>query len=47
MINADNSFDCEVRPTFRPDKVLKIQDKGFCEYIKLLGETENKEIKDI
>ena len=46
MINADNSFDCEVRPTFRPDKVLKIQDKGFCEYIKLLGETENKEIKE-
>jgi glucuronate isomerase len=45
-INSDDSFECEARPTFRPDKALKIQNEDFCDYIKLLGETEGTEIKD-
>lgn len=45
-ISNDNDFDCEVRPTFRPDKAINIGNEGFCDYIKLLGNTENTEIKD-
>ena len=40
-IAKDESFDCEVRPTLRPDKVVKIGNEGFAEYIKVLGKTEN------
>ncbi|WP_297132840.1 glucuronate isomerase, partial [Terrisporobacter sp.] len=45
-ISKDENFDCEVKPSFRPDKALKIQGADFANYIKLLGETENTEIKD-
>ncbi|MFR5133162.1 MAG: glucuronate isomerase [Terrisporobacter sp.] len=30
----DENFDCEVRPTFRPDKAVKIGNEGFAEYKK-------------
>jgi glucuronate isomerase len=43
-INEDIKFECKVRPTFRPDKALKIQNKDFCDYVKLLGKSENIEI---
>ena len=46
QISKDENFDCEVRPSFRPDKALKIQGEGFAGYINLLGETENTEIND-
>ena len=46
QISKDESFDCEVRPSFRPDKAIKIQSEGFSEYISLLGKTEGMEIKD-
>lgn len=46
QISNDENFDCEVRPSFRPDKALKIQGVDFVEYINLLGKTENTEIKD-
>ena len=46
QISKDESFDCEVRPSFRPDKALKIQGEDFVNYIGLLGKTENTEIKD-
>ena len=46
QISKDENFDCEVRPSFRPDKALKIQGEGFAEYINLLGKTENTEIND-
>ncbi len=46
LINQDSSFDCEVRPSFRPDKVLKIQNKDFISYIEALGKVEDIEIKD-
>lgn len=45
-IANDESFDCEVRPSFRPDKAIKIDGDNFSEYIKLLGKTENTEIED-
>ena len=43
-ISKDDSFDCEVGPSFRPDKAVKIGNEGFSNYIKILGETENIEI---
>ena len=43
-ISKDKSFDCEVGPSFRPDKAVKIGNEGFANYIKILGETENTEI---
>ena len=46
QISKDENFDCEVRPSFRPDKALKIQGEGFADYINLLGKTENIEIND-
>ena len=46
QISNDDNFDCEVRPSFRPDKALKIQLQGFAEYVDLLGKTENTKIND-
>ena len=45
-IAKDESFDCEVRPSFRPDKAVKIHGEDFVEYIGKLGSVENTEIKD-
>ena len=45
-IAKDENFDCEVRPSFRPDRAVKIHGEGFAEYIVKLGEVENTEIKD-
>lgn len=43
-IAKDKNFDCQVRPSFRPDKAVKIGNEGFADYIKVLGATENTEI---
>ena len=43
-IAQDENFDCEVRPTLRPDKAVKIGNEGFADYIKVLGATENTTI---
>ena len=45
-IAKDENFDCEVRPSFRPDRAVKIHGEGFAEYIVKVGEVENTEIKD-
>ena len=45
-IAKDETFDCEVRPSFRPDRAVKIHGEGFADYIAKLGEVENTEIKD-
>lgn len=45
QIKEDDSFKCKVRPSFRPEKAMKIKNKGFAEYIKLLGEVSNLDIK--
>lgn len=46
QISKDENFDCEVRPSFRPDKAVKISSKDFVDYIKSLGKVENIEIND-
>ena len=43
-IAKDKNFTCEVRPTLRPDKAVKIGNEGFDEYIKVLGQTEDTTI---
>ena len=45
-IAKDENFDCQVRPSFRPDRAVKIHGEGFADYIAKLGEVENTEIKD-
>ena len=45
-IAKDENFDCEVRPSFRPDRAVKIHGEGFADYIVKLGKVENTEIKD-
>ena len=45
-IAKDENFDCQVRPSFRPDRAIKIHGEGFADYIAKLGEVENTEIKD-
>lgn len=46
MVNEDPNFDCEVRPSFRPDKAMKIKDSAFKEYINKLSEVSGIEIKN-
>lgn len=43
-IAADNSFDVEVAPSWRPDRAFKIELDGFAEYMTLLGEVADVEI---
>lgn len=38
-------FDCQVLPSFRPDKAMNIHLDGFADYIKQLGEVAGVEIK--
>lgn len=45
QIKDDKSFKCEVAPSFRPEKAMKIKNEGFVEYIKLLSKVSNLEIK--
>lgn len=43
-IQADNSFDIDVVPSWRPDKVLKIELPQFNDYIKQLSEVSDIDI---
>ncbi len=36
IIAQDKELGCKVIPTFRPDKVLLVEDSGFAEYVKTL-----------
>ncbi|SFB70413.1 glucuronate isomerase [Ruminococcus albus] len=38
VIAEDKGLGCRVIPTFRPDKILLIEDKGFADYVRNLGE---------
>ena len=40
-VKKDSEFKCEVNPAFRPEKVMKIQNIGFKEYIDKLSEVSN------
>lgn len=42
----DEGYGVAVRPTFRPDKVLKVQDEGFLDYISMLSRVSGVEICD-
>lgn len=44
-IREDSSFKCEVRPSFRPEKAMKIKNKDFVGYIKQLSNVSDCEIK--
>ncbi|MGF1742948.1 glucuronate isomerase [Vibrio profundum] len=44
QIAADNTFDIEVLPSWRPDRVFKIELEGFAEYLEQLGEAADVEI---
>jgi len=44
-IAADESFDIEVAPSWRPDKVFKIELEGFAAYIDKLGRAADIDIE--
>lgn len=46
QIANDKDFDCEVRPSFRPDRAVKIQDKLFFDYVSKLSDASNIQIKN-
>ncbi|MDI9514012.1 MAG: glucuronate isomerase [Clostridiaceae bacterium] len=37
QIRNDESFDCKVLPTFRPDRAVSIEKQGFRDYVELLS----------
>jgi len=43
----DETFDCKVVPSFRPDKAVNIDKEGFSEYIGKLSEVAGKEITNL
>lgn len=43
-ISLDNAFETKVRPSWRPDKVFKIELSGFTDYIAQLGVAADIEI---
>jgi len=44
QIAQDDSFDIEVRPSWRPDRAFKIELNGFPDYIKTLGQSADVDI---
>lgn len=44
-IAQDSDFDVAVRPSWRPDKVFKIEQDGFADYIQKLGEVADINIE--
>ncbi|MBE6740766.1 MAG: glucuronate isomerase [Ruminococcaceae bacterium] len=47
LLKEVEGFDCKVLPSFRPDKALNINLKGFAEYIDALGKAADIEIKTV
>ena len=45
-IRDDETFDVQVLPAFRPDKVMGIDKPGYTDYIATLAKAGNAEIKD-
>lgn len=45
LLKEVDGFDCQVLPSFRPDKALNANLDGFAEYINKLGEVAGVEIK--
>lgn len=47
IIKADDTFDVEVLPAFRPDRAMNIDKPGFAEYIATLADVCGMEITDV
>lgn len=47
MIKEDPSIDFKVLPTFRPDKAVNLEKKGYKEYIEKLGQAAGVDIKSL
>lgn len=45
LLKTVDDFDCQVLPSFRPDKALNIHLDGFADYIKALSKAADMEIK--
>lgn len=45
QIAQDDSFDIEVRPSWRPDRAFKIELDGFMDYIAKLGQSADVDIR--
>lgn len=43
----DMNFECQVKPSWRPDKIIKIEWESFSHYIEALGKTVNIEIRNL
>lgn len=43
----DKELEAKILPTFRPDRLLSIENTGFADYIKKLADSENMPIKCI
>lgn len=46
-IAADKTMKIKVLPTFRPDKAIQIEKKGFADYVKRLSDVCGFEIKNV
>ena len=46
MIAADETFDVQVLPAWRPDKAMNMEKPDYADYIKILSEASGVEIKD-
>ncbi|QPB43578.1 glucuronate isomerase [Rodentibacter haemolyticus] len=46
QIKADSNFDVEVVPTFRPDKIFKIELDGFTDYLSQLEHITGQKIEN-
>ena len=47
LMRDDATFDVDVYPTFRPDKIVNIDLNGFVAYVSKLGEVVGYEIKNL
>ncbi len=45
LLKDTNGFECQVLPSFRPDKAVNIELDGFCDYIKTLSDVSGMDIK--
>lgn len=46
MIAADDTFDVQVLPAWRPDKAMNVEKPEYATYIKTLSEVSGVEVKD-
>ena len=44
---AEDNFEVQILPTFRPDNLLGIEEAGFNEYLKVISEKSSVEITDL